>query len=28
VLLAAGTYLSILRLPHLSDLWTQGYGHV
>jgi copper transport protein len=28
VLLAAGTYLSILRLPNLSDLWTQGYGHV
>src|SRR4030095_14283032 len=28
VLLAAGTYLSILRLPHFSDLWTQGYGHV
>jgi copper transport protein len=28
VLLAAGTYLSVLRLPQLSDLWTQGYGHV
>ena len=28
VLLAAGVYLSIVRLPHLSDLWTQGYGHV
>ena len=28
VLLAAGTYLSILRLPHLSDLWSQGYGQV
>jgi copper transport protein len=28
VLLAAGTYLSILRLPHLADLWTQGYGRV
>lgn len=28
VLLAAGTYLSILRLPHLHDLWTSGYGHV
>ena len=28
VLLAAGTYLSILRLPHLSDLWTHGYGQV
>jgi copper transport protein len=28
VLLAAGTYLSILRLPHLADLWTQDYGRV
>jgi copper transport protein len=28
VLLAAGTYLSILRLPHLSDLWSAGYGQV
>jgi copper transport protein len=28
VLLAAGTYLSILRLPHVSDLWTAGYGRV
>jgi copper transport protein len=28
VLLGAGTYLSILRLPHLHDLWTTGYGHV
>jgi putative copper export protein len=28
VLLLAGTYLAILRLPHLSDLWTTGYGHV
>jgi len=28
VLLAAGTYLSILRLPHLSDLWSEGYGQV
>ena len=28
VLLAAGTYLSILRLPHLSDLWNAGYGQV
>ena len=28
VLLAAGTYLSILRLPRLSDLWSQGYGQV
>ena len=28
VLLGAGTYLSILRLPHVHDLWTAGYGHV
>lgn len=28
VLLAAGVYLSILRLPALNDLWTTGYGHV
>src|SRR5207302_1626103 len=28
VLLWAGFYLSVLRLPHVSDLWTQGYGHV
>jgi copper transport protein len=28
VLLLAGTYLSILRLPQLSDLWTTGYGRV
>ena len=28
VLLAAGTYLAILRLPHLRDLWASGYGHV
>jgi copper transport protein len=27
-LLCAGTYLSILRLPHLRDLWASGYGHV
>ena len=27
-LLAAGIYLSVLRLPALSDLWTTGYGHV
>jgi copper transport protein len=27
-LLAAGIYLSVLRLPVLSDLWTTGYGHV
>jgi copper transport protein len=27
-LVCAGIYLSVLRLPQLSDLWTQGYGHV
>jgi copper transport protein len=28
VLLLAGVYLSILRLPELDDLWTTGYGQV
>lgn len=28
LLLAAGIYLSVLRLPHVADLWTQGYGRV
>jgi copper transport protein len=28
VLLLAGVYLSIVRLPQLSDLWSTGYGHV
>src|SRR5207248_736975 len=28
VLVTAGIYLSILRLPHLRDLWTVGYGRV
>lgn len=28
LVLAAGTYLSIVRLPHLADLWDQGYGQV
>lgn len=28
LVLAAGTYLSVLRLPHVHDLWTTGYGHV
>jgi copper transport protein len=28
LVLAAGTYLSILRLPHVHDLWTTHYGHV
>jgi copper transport protein len=28
VILSAGIYLSIVRLPHLADLWTQSYGQV
>jgi len=28
LVLAAGIYLSVVRLPHLHDLWTAGYGHV
>jgi copper transport protein len=28
VLLLAGVYLSILRLPQLDNLWTTGYGQV
>jgi copper transport protein len=28
LVLAAGTYLSIVRLPHLHDLWSTGYGRV
>jgi copper transport protein len=28
LLVGAGTYLSILRLPQLHDLWRSGYGHV
>ena len=28
VLLSAGVYLSLLRLPRLSDLWSAGYGQV
>jgi copper transport protein len=28
VLLLAGVYLAILRLPQLKDLWTTGYGQV
>ena len=28
LLVTAGIYLSILRLPHVSDLWTRVYGHV
>ncbi len=27
LIVGAGTYLSILRLPRLHDLWTTGYGH-
>lgn len=28
LLVVAGTYLSVERLPHLRDLWATGYGHV
>ena len=28
VLLGAGIYLSVLRLPRLADLWSEGYGQV
>lgn len=28
VVLSAGLYLSIVRLPEVSDLWTEGYGQV
>ena len=28
VLLLAGVYLAILRLPQLNDLWTTGYGQI
>ena len=28
LVLGAGTYLSIVRLPHVHDLWTEGYGRV
>ena len=27
-MIGAGIYLSIVRLPQLSDLWTAGYGRV
>jgi len=27
-LLGAGIYLSVVRLPAVSDLWTEGYGRV
>ncbi len=28
VLVVAGTYLTILRLPAVHDLWTASYGHI
>ena len=28
LVLCAGLYLSILRLPHVSDFWREHYGHV
>jgi copper transport protein len=28
VVLGAGVYLAIVRLPHVSDLWATGYGRV
>lgn len=28
LLVAAGTYLSVRRFPHVHDLWRTGYGHV
>ncbi len=28
LVLVAGTYLAIVRLPELRDLWSQGYGQV
>lgn len=28
LVLSAGIYLSIVRLPHLHDLWSVGYGQV
>jgi copper transport protein len=28
IVLGAGVYLSIVRLPHLRDLWAEGYGQV
>jgi copper transport protein len=28
LVLLAGTYLSVVRLPHFADLWTQRYGQV
>ncbi len=28
LVLAAGTYLALVRVPHLAQLWTTGYGEV
>jgi copper transport protein len=28
LLVTAGVYLSILRLPHVSDLWEESYGQI
>ena len=28
VLVLAGTYLAVVRLPQVSDLWTTSYGHL
>jgi putative copper export protein len=28
LVLVAGVYLSVVRLPQVSDLWQQGYGRV
>jgi copper transport protein len=28
LLVGAGIYLSVLRLPHLSDLWSASYGRI
>jgi copper transport protein len=28
LVLAAGIYLALVRVPHLRDLWTTGYGEV
>ncbi len=28
LVLVAGTYLALVRVPHLRDLWTQSYGQV
>ncbi len=28
LVLAAGTYIAVVRLPHVHDLWSTGYGRV